>query len=91
MEITVLMATYQGEPYIRQQLDSILAQTVPVGLMISDDGSEDGTRKILEEYGRGAEADQARKACPGVPACRRQLFLAAVPGRPGGMSLCTAQ
>ena len=31
MEITVLMATYQGESYIRQQLDSILAQTVPVG------------------------------------------------------------
>lgn len=76
MEITVLMATYQGESYIRQQLDSILAQTVPVGLVISDDGSEDGTRKILEEYrqrypdrirlrhrrepGRGGEQKQTR-------------------------------
>ena len=29
MKITVLMAAYEGEKYIEQQLDSILAQTVP--------------------------------------------------------------
>ena len=28
--ITVLMATYQGRQYLEQQLDTILAQTVPV-------------------------------------------------------------
>lgn len=50
MDITVLMATYRGKDYVRQQLDSILAQTVPVNILVSDDGSEDGTREILEEY-----------------------------------------
>lgn len=30
--ITVLMATWQGKKYLEQQLDSILAQTVPCGL-----------------------------------------------------------
>lgn len=48
--ITVLMATYQGIRYLEQQLDSILAQTVPVRIWISDDGSDDGTRQLLEDY-----------------------------------------
>lgn len=53
MKITVLMAAYEGERYIEQQLDSILAQTVPdIQIMISDDGSGDNTRKILERYER---------------------------------------
>lgn len=50
--ITVLMATYQGKQYLEQQLDSILAQTVPVRIMVSDDGSDDGTREMLEDYRR---------------------------------------
>ncbi|MDO4266853.1 MAG: glycosyltransferase family 2 protein [Eubacteriales bacterium] len=48
--ITVLMAVYQGKRYLEQQLDSILAQTVPVQLWISDDGSDDGSRELLEQY-----------------------------------------
>lgn len=48
--ITVLMATWQGKKYLEQQLDSILAQTVPVRIVISDDGSDDGTRELLERY-----------------------------------------
>ncbi len=48
--ITVLMATYQGKQYLEQQLDSILAQTVPVKILISDDGSDDGTREMLNDY-----------------------------------------
>lgn len=31
--VTVLMATYQGKKYLEQQLDSILAQTVPVRIL----------------------------------------------------------
>ncbi len=53
MKITVLMAAYEGEKYIEQQLDSILAQTVPdLQIMVSDDGSRDSTREILEKYER---------------------------------------
>lgn len=49
--ITVLLAAYQGEEYIGEQLDSILDQTVRgIRIIVSDDGSADGTREILEAY-----------------------------------------
>ncbi|WP_262893754.1 glycosyltransferase [Parabacteroides johnsonii] len=38
------MCTYNGEKYIRQQLDSILQQTYPIHeIIINDDLSTDGT------------------------------------------------
>lgn len=50
-QIDILLATYNGEKYIEEQLDSILSQTYSnFRLIISDDYSEDGTRRILEEY-----------------------------------------
>ncbi len=49
--IEVLLASYNGEKYIRQQLDSILDQTVPgIRILASDDGSTDGTVEILRRY-----------------------------------------
>jgi len=49
--ITVLMATWQGKEYVGEQLESILAQTRAVDrIVISDDGSTDGTLEILQEY-----------------------------------------
>lgn len=51
MIATVLMSTYNGEKYIREQLDSIFSQVgVCVKLVVRDDGSSDGTVKILKEY-----------------------------------------
>ena len=45
------MSTYNGEKYIREQLDSILNQKeVEIFLYIRDDGSKDNTIHILEEY-----------------------------------------
>lgn len=50
--ISVCIATYNGERYIRKQIDSILCQlSVDDEIIISDDGSEDKTIEILEEYG----------------------------------------
>lgn len=50
-EIQVLLSSYNGEKYIREQIDSILAQEgVTVSLLIRDDGSSDGTKEILKEY-----------------------------------------
>ncbi len=47
----VLLASFQGASYLEAQLDSILAQTVPdIQIIISDDGSTDGTLRILEKY-----------------------------------------
>ena len=50
-KIEVLMATYNGKPYIREQIDSILNQTYKNWhLTISDDGSTDGTDRSVDEY-----------------------------------------
>ena len=50
-KVDILLATYNGEKYIREQIDSILNQThKEFRLLISDDGSSDSTRDILNEY-----------------------------------------
>ena len=47
----ILMATYNGERFVRQQLDSLLAQDDDRWhLTVSDDGSTDSTPQILDEY-----------------------------------------
>jgi len=49
--ITVLMPVYNGERYVRQAIESILAQTHPwFEFLIINDGSTDGTAAILDEY-----------------------------------------
>jgi glycosyltransferase involved in cell wall biosynthesis len=49
--IAVLMATYNGAQYLNEQIDSILNQTLPpTTIIVSDDGSDDGTITILEKY-----------------------------------------
>jgi glycosyltransferase involved in cell wall biosynthesis len=49
--IAVLMATYNGAMYLKEQIDSILNQSLqPTIIIVSDDGSEDGTHSILEKY-----------------------------------------
>ena len=50
-QIDVLLASYNGEKYIEAQISSILNQTYKnIKLIISDDCSTDGTKKILKEY-----------------------------------------
>ncbi len=45
------MATYNGARHLREQIDSILAQTDrDWTLFVHDDGSADGTMAILREY-----------------------------------------
>jgi glycosyltransferase involved in cell wall biosynthesis len=48
--VSVCIATYNGEKYIKEQLDSILIQLQEEDeIVISDDGSTDSTLKIIEE------------------------------------------
>jgi glycosyltransferase involved in cell wall biosynthesis len=49
--VEVLLATYNGEKYLAEQLDSLIAQIgVSVSLVVSDDGSDDNTLQILSSY-----------------------------------------
>lgn len=51
MRVEVLMSTYNGEKFLKEQIDSILAQSnIDIHLTVRDDGSKDGTTNILEEY-----------------------------------------
>jgi glycosyltransferase involved in cell wall biosynthesis len=60
MHIAVLLATYNGETYLQEQLDSIVAQTHRNWtLWASDDGSQDGTVSILDAFSRRAEVGRA--------------------------------
>ena len=49
--LSVVMCTYNGAPFLRAQLDTLLAQTRPADeIIVQDDRSTDGTWAILEEY-----------------------------------------
>ena len=50
-KIAILMATYNGEKYLHQQIDSIISQTnKDWTLFVHDDGSSDNTKDILKDY-----------------------------------------
>ena len=49
--VSVLMSTYNGQNYLKDQINSVLVQQgVGVNLLIRDDGSTDNTQKILEDF-----------------------------------------
>ena len=51
--VHILLSTYNGERYLAQQLDSILAQTyTDWRLYVRDDGSKDGTVALVEQYAK---------------------------------------
>ena len=55
-KVDILLATYNGEKYVAEQIESILNQTYKnFNLIISDDCSKDGTPDILKKY---AEKDE---------------------------------
>lgn len=53
MKAAILLATYNGDSHLSEQLDSILKQShADWTIYASDDGSTDKTREILEEFKR---------------------------------------
>ncbi|HEX5257601.1 MAG TPA: glycosyltransferase family 2 protein [Sphingomicrobium sp.] len=51
MKISIAMTTYNGAAFLREQLDSILAQTrIPDELIVCDDQSSDATSSTLNDY-----------------------------------------
>ena len=50
-KVSVVVCTYNGESFIREQLDSILQQTYPLyEVIVQDDRSTDSTPSIIQEY-----------------------------------------
>jgi len=62
--VCILMSTFNGEEFLVEQLDSLLNQQgVDVTIIVRDDGSSDGTRRILERY---QEANRNIQVHPGA-------------------------
>lgn len=63
--LSIVVCTYNGEAYLRQQLDSLMAQTLPADeIVIHDDGSTDNTLSIAEEYAEHAAIRVVSNAGP---------------------------
>ena len=50
-KVRILLSTYNGEKYLREQMESLINQTYPdIEIYIRDDGSTDGTVTIAKSY-----------------------------------------
>lgn len=50
-KVNVLLSTYNGMPYLKEQLDSLIAQSYKcIDVYLHDDGSTDATYSILQNY-----------------------------------------
>ena len=69
--ISCIVPVFNGERYLAEALDSILAQTWrPLEVIVVDDGSTDGTAHIAAGY--GAEASYLHQANAGPAAARNR-------------------
>ena len=61
MGTAILLCTFNGEEYLSDQLDSYLSQTYSSWkLWVSDDGSIDKTKEIIERYQVNLGCDRVR-------------------------------
>ena len=52
MRVSVIIAAYNAEAYIAEAVASVLGQTMPPDeAIVIDDGSTDGTRNVLGQFG----------------------------------------
>ncbi len=55
MKVSIALATYNGESWLREQLDSLARQTLlPCELVVSDDHSSDRTLSVVETFAASA-------------------------------------
>ena len=86
--ISVVMCTYNGASrHLREQLDSILSQTVlPLEIVVQDDRSTDSTMEVLSEYaGRMPEGVELRVSQNGVQQGINRNFFSAMHRAKGGL------
>ncbi len=74
--ITVLMSTYNGSKYLKEQIESILNQkNVSVRLIIRDDCSTDKTVEILEKYQNSNQNIEIEHNTENIGPCKSFLYL----------------
>lgn len=76
--VSCIVAVYNGERYLGEAIDSILAQTLrPMEIIVVDDGSTDGTASVAHRYG-----EQIRYVWQpnGGPAAARNFGLSLIQG-----------
>lgn len=77
--VCVIMATYNGEKYLRSQVESILGGTYKnVVLRVFDDGSTDGTMELLEELSKEYPTQLFYKQNTGNLGCVKNFLQGAV-------------
>ncbi len=75
IQVEIVLAAYQGEHFIREQVDSILKQSDSRWhLTVSDDGSTDQTLQILDEYAARYPGKISRYRAPQRFGCARDHF-----------------
>ncbi len=79
-KVEILLPTFNGAEFLREQLDSLLAQDYPnLAITVRDDGSTDGTLNILDEYARSPFVAVTQGPHVGYPEVFFRLLEAASP------------
>ena len=82
--VTILLATFNGERYLAQQLESILEQDEQnITIEICDDGSVDGTVEIIKKF-----QELYPEKVKWIKECKRKLFLYALKSKGQRLALC---
>lgn len=72
MKLSIIIPAYNAEATLRQSLDSLLSQTLrDMEVIVIDDGSTDGTARILDDYARKDSRVKVRHTANGGQAVAR--------------------
>lgn len=81
LTVSVVVPVYNGERFLGEALDSLLAQTRPAAeIIVVDDGSTDGSRALAERYAASDRRVIVLSQANAGPAAARNLGIAAATG-----------
>ncbi len=75
--VSVVITNYNYQDYIAESIKSVLNQTIPVELIVVDDGSTDGSREIIDKMDWDAQTKTLYQDNQGVAAARNNGIAAA--------------
>ncbi|EAQ03087.1 putative glycosyltransferase [Pseudooceanicola batsensis HTCC2597] len=88
MPVTILMPVLNGADFLQEQLESLARQTLlPRRVLAFDDGSQDGSRRILDQFARMAPFEMRTGPGPGRGHARNVAALLRAAG-PGSVAFC---